>query len=79
MTLHLPAELQAQLEAIGRETGRTPETLALDAVAAFAEDQAAFIASIKAGAAQLERGESVPHAQLMTELQQLIAAKRSSQ
>ena len=76
MTVNLPADLQAQLEAIGRETGRDPESIAVDALTDYVEDQAAYLASVKRGIADMEAGNVVPHAEAMRQLRAIVQHAR---
>lgn len=76
MTVHLPADLQAQLEAIGRETGRDPQAVAVDALTDYIEDQTAYLDAVKQGIADMEAGDVVPHAEVMRQLRAIVQTAR---
>ena len=66
----------ATLETIDRvaaELGRSRESFAAIALKRVAVDQDKFLASIREGIAQLDRGEGIPHEVVMAELDAMIA------
>jgi len=70
-------ELERRVTALARETSRKPEELLAELVDDALEDDAAFRSTVRDGIAQLDRGESVPHEQVMDELRAILG-KRST-
>ncbi|HEU5077463.1 MAG TPA: hypothetical protein VFU02_24895 [Polyangiaceae bacterium] len=76
MTVTLPADLQEQLEALGRETGRDPQAIAVDALTDYVEDQAAYVAAVRRGIADMEVGNVVSHEEVMRQLSAVVQHAR---
>lgn len=72
MALILPPELEQRVTALAREVAREPEDVLADLVDEALDDDAAFRSTVRAGIAQLDRGESVPHDQVMADLRAIL-------
>jgi predicted transcriptional regulator len=69
----LDDDVRTALDEMAERYGRTPSDLANDALRARARYEAALLASIAEGEAQLERGEGVSTAELVDELRRARA------
>lgn len=72
MALLLPPELEQRVTALAQRTSRKPEDVLAELVDDALEDDAAFRGTVREGLAQLDRGETVPHEQVMGELQAIL-------
>ena len=73
MALTLPPELEQRVTALAREVAREPEDVLADLVDEALDDDAAFRSTVRAGIAQLDRGEAVPHEQVMADLRAILS------
>ncbi len=73
MTLTIPPELEQQLTALAKETGRNARVLAAEALRQYLAREERTIARIRLGIAAAERGDGIPHAQVMAELDEILA------
>jgi predicted transcriptional regulator len=79
MALHLPPELERRVVKLADETRRDPQEVLADLLDGALEDDAAFRAAVRDGEAQLDRGESVPHAQVMADLRAILSRRARQQ
>ena len=63
-TVRIPEETLHRLEAVARTLGSDVDTLASEALAAYVEDEAAFVDAVHQGKDAVERGEVVPDEEL---------------
>ena len=70
-TVRIDVEKQKQLDALANEMNRSIDWLVNQAIEQFLEEQAWQIAEIKKGIEAADRGELIPHAEVMAR----IAAK----
>jgi predicted transcriptional regulator len=72
MPLHLPPELERRVTELAAETHREPQALLADLVGSALDEDAAFRAEVRAGIAELDRGEGVEHEEAMRRLRAAI-------
>lgn len=75
MGLTVKTEIEKQILALAGATGRDPQALTDDALRQFVEHEAAIIANIRAGIAAADRGDVIPHDQLMAEIEAIVLAR----
>lgn len=73
MSLTVPPELERRVIALARETARDPSEVLANLLDDALDDDAEFRASVRAGVAQLDAGESVPHEQVLADLRAILA------
>lgn len=73
----LDAETYAMVERVAMARGRTTEDFAAEAIRRVAESEADYDAFLQEGIDSLDRGEGVPHAQVMAKLDAMIASRRA--
>jgi predicted transcriptional regulator len=73
LLLDLDADTASRLQALAQKVDRDPEALAADAVAAYLELERAEVAAIEDALREADRGELVPHEEVMAEVRQIIA------
>jgi predicted transcriptional regulator len=71
--LIVPPELEQRVAALARETSRDPQDVLTDLLDEALDDDAVFRAAVREGAAQLDRGEGIPHDQVMADLREILA------
>jgi predicted transcriptional regulator len=71
MTLTVSPELEQQVSAVAGQ--RDPQAVLDQMIAASVAREKRIFAGIRKGLEQAERGEGVPHAQVMAELDEIIA------
>jgi predicted transcriptional regulator len=71
MTLTVHPELEKKLAAVAGT--RDPQTMLEDALAAYVAREERIVAGIRKGLEQAERGEGIPHTQVMAELDEILA------
>lgn len=69
ITAQVDAETLAIVEELARVRGRSVEQFAAEAIQRVAESEADFRAFIQVGIDAADRGEMIPHDQVMTELE----------
>lgn len=73
MRLSVNPELEKQIIALADATGHDPQQLTDVALRHFVENEARIIADIRAGIEATDRGDTVPHDQVMAEIEPLLA------
>ena len=73
MALRLPPDLEERVTALALEVSRDPGDMLADLVHEALEDDAAFRSTVRAGLAELDRGEAVPHEAVMADLRAILA------
>lgn len=76
MSVRLSAKAASDLEALSRRTDQPQARLLREAVESFLDREAYTLARIEAGIAQADRGEIVPHEQVMTDMRLIIDEAR---
>jgi predicted transcriptional regulator len=61
MPLHLPPELERRVTQLAAETHREPDSVLADLLEAALDDDVAFRQEVRAGVAELDRGEGIDH------------------
>ena len=82
MTIRVPLELSDKLARLSVRTRRSRSYLAAEALAAYVDRELAIIEGIQQGLADVEAGRTVPHDQVMAEVDAIIDAaerRRASQ
>jgi predicted transcriptional regulator len=75
VALTLPPELEQRVTALARETSRKPEDVLTELVEVALADDAAFGSTVREGLAQLDRGETVPHDDVMVGVRGILRAR----
>lgn len=76
MSLKVAPEIEKQIVALADATGRDPQLLTDKALRHFVEYEAEIIAKIREGIEAADRGDVVPHDQVVAELEAIMAAHR---
>lgn len=74
MSLIVSADSEQQIKALAEASGRAPEALVADAIHRYVEHEAEFIAKIRAGLADADRGETFAHEDVVADLEAIVAA-----
>ena len=77
ITADLDADTLALVDRLARERGMTSPQFAAEAIRRVAESESDYRAFIQAGIDALDAGQTVPHAQVMDELDTMIARHES--
>lgn len=79
MALQLPPELEQRVTRIAQEAAREPAEVLAEIVAAWLdeEDDPELAQAIAAGDAEIERGEGIPHEQVIQDMQAIIDRARA--
>ena len=72
MALHLPPELERRVTQLAAETHREPDSVLADLLEAALDDDVAFRQEVRAGLAELDRGEGVDHEEAKRRLRAAI-------
>ncbi len=73
VTAELDAETSALVDQMAASLGISPAAYAADAIRRAVAREAAFVASAQVGIDELDRGEAIPHAVVMRDLDAMIA------
>jgi predicted transcriptional regulator len=73
MTLTVRPDLEKKLASVAGQLRRDPQAVLDEVVAGYIEDEAEFLAGIREGREAIARGEGIPHAQVMAEIDAIIA------
>ncbi len=76
ITAEVDPETLAMVELLARQQGRSPAEFAAEAIRRVAESEADYRAFLQEGLDAIHRGEVVPHAQVMAELDEMIEQHR---
>ncbi len=77
LAVTLSIETAEKLTAIAERDNSTPDALAALAVADFLEREAAIVAAIERGRAEIRAGLGIPHDEVMREVWELIETARA--
>jgi predicted transcriptional regulator len=72
MPLIVPPELEQRVTALAQEASRDPQEMLADLLNEALGDDAAFRTAVREGVAQLDRGEGIPHEQVMADLREIL-------
>ncbi len=61
MTLTVPPDIEEQITALAKASGRNPKVLAAEALRAYVAREERIVAGIRNGIEAAERGEGIPH------------------
>jgi predicted transcriptional regulator len=61
MPMHLPPELERRVMQLAAETHREPDSVLAELLEAALDDEVAFRQEVRAGLAELDRGEGIDH------------------
>lgn len=73
----LDAETYAMVERLAGAQGRSAADFAAEAIRRVAETETDYDAFLQAGVDSLDRGEGVPHEEVMAKIDAMIASRRS--
>jgi predicted transcriptional regulator len=76
MEVKISPELQAKLQRIAEQRGRDSESLVNEALEQFVGHEEWFVREVKAGLAQVRDGLTLPHEEVVTRMEALIANKQ---
>jgi predicted transcriptional regulator len=77
LTPLLDAETRAMVDTLAQRRGVTPEAFAAEAIRRVAESDTDFWAFVQVGVDAIDRGDVVPHEQVMAELDAMIEKHRT--
>lgn len=77
VTLRLDDETIAQMDKLAKAQGRSRAWYAAQAVRRVVDSEADFAAFIQVGIDAADRGDVIPHEEVMAELDQMIAKHRA--
>lgn len=72
MEVHFPPEVETRLREAASSSGKDAEQLVKDAVARMLENQDRFIAGVRLGIEQANRGELVEHQEVLDRIDRLF-------
>ncbi|MGA8030118.1 MAG: hypothetical protein WB992_23470 [Bryobacteraceae bacterium] len=72
MEIPLSLEQQNQLAQIAAHKGQAADTLAVEVISHYLDEEARFVAAVKLGEAELERGEYFTSEQVGAQLERLF-------
>ena len=73
MHLVVAPELEETIKALARETGRDPQELTDNALRRYVEREAEIVAGIRRGIEAADRGEVVPHDEVVARMEAKLA------
>lgn len=76
MTIEIPQDVKAQLDALASDVDQTSQKLAEDAVTTFVAQELALRQSIETGFAEARAVETVAHAEVIAEMRSMIDTVR---
>jgi predicted transcriptional regulator len=77
MEVRLSPDLEAKLARVAAQRGRDAETLAKEAIERFVDYDEWFISEVEKGLAQIERGETLTHEEVVARMKRRLAEKQS--
>jgi predicted transcriptional regulator len=72
MSISVPPELEQRVAQLAAETNREPQAVLNELLGTALEEDAAFRAEVRAGIAQLDSGQGIPHNEAMAELRTVL-------
>jgi predicted transcriptional regulator len=72
MEVHFSPDVETRLQQLAVASGKNAEQLVKDTVTRMLEDQASFIAGVKRGIEQADRGEFVEHKDVLDRIDRLF-------
>jgi predicted transcriptional regulator len=72
MEVHFAPDVESRLQQVAQANGKDAEQLVKDTVAHMLERQALFVAGVKQGIAQADRGELVDHEDVANRIKRLL-------
>ncbi len=72
MEVHFSPDVETRLQQVALAKGKDAEQLVQDTVARMLESQARFIAGVRGGIEQADRGEFVEHKDVVTRIDRLF-------
>jgi predicted transcriptional regulator len=72
MPLHLPPELERRVTQLAAQMHREPDSVLADLLEAALDDDVAFRQEVRAGLAELDRGEGIDHEEAKRRLRAAI-------
>jgi predicted transcriptional regulator len=72
MEIHFAPKLEATLRRVASETGRGAEQVVQELVETYVEHDRWFREQVQIGLAQLDRGESIDHEEVVARIERLL-------
>jgi predicted transcriptional regulator len=72
MEVHFSADVETRLQQVASAIGKDAEQLVKDTVARMLDNRAHFIAGVRRGIAQADRGELVEHKDVLNRIDRLF-------
>jgi predicted transcriptional regulator len=72
----IPADLDEALGRLASARNKSKSALVREALSEFVMSEEAFVAAVKEGLADLDAGHTVPHPEVMREIDELLARRR---
>jgi predicted transcriptional regulator len=72
MEVHFSPDVETRLQQVASASGRDAEELVKETVARMLDNQARFMAGVKRGIAQADRGEAVEHKEVLDRVDRLF-------
>jgi predicted transcriptional regulator len=72
MEVHLTADQQAKLARLATDKGCDTDTLALEAIEHYLEQESRFVEAVNLGEAELERGDYLTHEEVGARIEQMF-------
>jgi predicted transcriptional regulator len=72
MEVHFSPEVETRLQQLAFTNGTDPEQLVKETVSRMLENQARFLAGVKRGIEQVDRGEFVEHQDVLNRIDRLF-------
>ena len=72
MEVPFTPDVQAKINRLASERGRAAEQLVLEIVETYIDHDQWFRAEVQKGLAQLDRGESIPHEEVVAQIERLF-------
>ena len=76
ITVRLDEDTLRQIDDLANAMDRPRSWVVTDALARYLEEERLWLEQIREGIAQLDRGEGIPHEQVMDEMRRKIASHR---
>jgi predicted transcriptional regulator len=78
ITVRVSEEIAAEIDALAATMDRTRTWVVSDALSRYLEDERQWLAEVRAGLEELDRGEGIPHESAMAETRALLDRRKAS-
>lgn len=76
ITIRIDEDTAAEVDELANALDRTRAWIANTALRRYLREERKWVEDIRAGMAELDRGEGIPHEEVMSEIREKIAAHR---